>query len=169
MKGVFRGAFNRVLALAARFLPGATSLRPWLHRLRGVKIHGRVFIGDDVYLDNEYPESIEIHDGAQICLRSVLVAHTRGPAKIIIGRHAFVGAGSLITAASGSVLQVGDGSVITAGSVISSSVPAQTVVGLQKAKPLAHASVPLTMNTTYQAFLDGLRPLQRKQRSKTGS
>jgi len=55
---------NRILHLMARFLPGSKSLRPFLHGLRGVKIHGTVFIGDDVYLENEYPECVEIHDGA---------------------------------------------------------------------------------------------------------
>ena len=46
----------------ARFLPGSTSLRPFLHKLRGVRIQGDVFIGDDVYIENEYPECIEIHN-----------------------------------------------------------------------------------------------------------
>jgi hypothetical protein len=29
-------------------------MRPFLGRLRGVEIRNRVFIGDDVYLENEY-------------------------------------------------------------------------------------------------------------------
>jgi len=47
---ILRGSINRILHLLARFGPGATTLRPFLHKLRGVKIHGKVFIGDDVYL-----------------------------------------------------------------------------------------------------------------------
>ena len=47
-KPFLRRISNRLLHQLARMLPGATSLRPFLHRLRGVKIYGDVFIGDDV-------------------------------------------------------------------------------------------------------------------------
>ena len=67
----------------ARFLPGATTLRPFLHKLRGVKIYGKVFIGDDVYIENEHPECVEIHEGVQIVLRTNIIAHFRGTGKII--------------------------------------------------------------------------------------
>jgi hypothetical protein len=72
--------------MIARFGSGATTFRPYLHKLRGVKIYGNVFIGDDVYLEYEYPEAVEIHDGAGIALRSTIIAHYRGPGKIIIGK-----------------------------------------------------------------------------------
>jgi len=87
---------NRLLHLLARFLPGATSLRPWLHRRRGVQVARGVFIGDEVYLDNEHPEAITLHEGALIGLRSTLIAHTRGPGRIVVGKNAVIGAGSLI-------------------------------------------------------------------------
>ena len=76
-KSFARRVCNRLLHQLARSLPGASSLRPFLHRLRGVKIHGKVYIGDDVYLENEYPECIEIHDEVQIGLRTTVIAHTR--------------------------------------------------------------------------------------------
>jgi acetyltransferase-like isoleucine patch superfamily enzyme len=161
-KSGVRRVLNRVLGMLARFAPGATSLRPFLHKLRGVRITGRVFIGDDVYLENEYPHCVELHDGAQICLRSILIAHTRGPGRIVIGKDAFVGANSVLVAAPGATLTIGDGAVITTSSVISSDVPAHTLVGNEKAKPLAKATVALTMDTPYDRFLAGLRPLKRK-------
>ena len=68
---LFGGGINRILHLMARFGPGATTLRPFLHKLRGVKIHGKIYIGDDVYLENAHPDCIEIHDGAQIALRTI--------------------------------------------------------------------------------------------------
>jgi heptaprenylglycerol acetyltransferase len=156
---------NRVLALLARFLPGATTLRPFLHRLRGVHISGRVFIGDDVYIENEYPECIELDDGAQICLRSILIAHTRGPGRITIGKNAFLGANCVITASPGKILTIGDGAVVSTCSVIGSSVPPYTMVGNEKAKWLARVTVPLTMGTSYHAFLSGLRPLKNDDES----
>jgi acetyltransferase-like isoleucine patch superfamily enzyme len=147
--------------MLARFAPGATSLRPFLHKLRGVQITGRVFIGDDVYVENEYPECIELHDGAQICLRSILIAHTRGSGRIVVGKDVFVGANCVLTASPGATLTVGEGSVIATSSVITSDVPAHTLFGNEKAKPLARVTVPLTMETPYDRFLAGLRPLKR--------
>lgn len=161
-KSVVRRVFNRILGVLARFAPGATSLRPFLHRLRGVRITGRVFIGDDVYLENEYPECIELHDGAQICLRSILIAHTHGSGRIVIGKDAFVGANCVLTASPGVTLTVGDGAVIVTSSVIASDVPAQTLFGNEKAKPLATVTVPLAMGTSYESFLSGIRPLRRR-------
>jgi acetyltransferase-like isoleucine patch superfamily enzyme len=131
-----------------------------LHKLRGVRISGRVFIGDDVYVENEYPECIELHDGAQICLRSILIAHTRGSGRIVIGKDAFVGANCVLTASPGVTLTVGEGAVIATSSVITSDVPAHTLVGNEKAKPLARATVAFTMETPYDRFLAGLRPLK---------
>jgi acetyltransferase-like isoleucine patch superfamily enzyme len=148
--------------MLARFAPGATSLRPLLHKLRGVRITGRVFIGDDVYVENEYPECIELHDGAQICLRSILIAHTRGSGRIVVGKDVFVGANCVLTASPGATLTVGEGSVIATSSVITSDVPAHTLVGNEKAKPLARATVAFTMETPYDRFLAGLRPLKRR-------
>ena len=153
---------NRILGMLARFAPGAMSLRPFLHKLRGVRITGRVFIGDDVYIENECPDCIELHDGAQICLRSILIAHTRGSGRIVIGKDAFVGANCVLTASPGATLTVGEGAVIATSSVITSDVPAHTLVGNEKAKPLARATVAFTMETPYDRFLAGLKPLNKK-------
>lgn len=161
-KSAVRRVLNRILGMVARFAPGATSLRPLLHKLRGVRITGRVFIGDDVYMENEYPDCIELHDGAQICLRSILIAHTRGSGRIVIGKDAFVGANCVLTASPGATLTVGEGAVVATSSVITSDVPAHTLVGNEKAKPLASATVAFTMETPYDQFLAGLRPLKRK-------
>ena len=160
-KSSVRRVLNRILGTLARFAPGATSLRPFLHKLRGVRISGRVFIGDDVYVENEYPECIELHDGAQINLRTILIAHTRGPGRIVIGKDVFVGANCVLTASPGATLTVGEGAVIAASSVISADVPAHVLVGNDKAKPLARVTVALTMETPYEKFIAGLRPLNR--------
>lgn len=161
-KSTARRVLNRILGTLARFAPGATSLRPFLHKLRGVRITGRVFIGDDVYMENEYPECIELNDGAQINLRSILIAHTHGSGRIVIGKDAFVGANCVLTASPGATLTVGEGSVVATSSVISSDVPAHTLVGNEKAKLLAKATVAFTMDTPYDRFLAGLRPLHQK-------
>ena len=161
-KSIFRRSTNRVLALLARFGPGATTLRPFIHKLRGVRITGKVFIGDDVYLDNEYPESIEIQDGAVICLRSTVIAHTSGPGKVVIGKNSFIGASSLIAVVGGNTLTIGEGAVIAAASVVNASVQAHTLMGGPRAKPIGTVTVPFTVGTPYHKFLSGIRPLDKK-------
>ena len=60
-KSLGRRIINRTLHLIAQYSPGATGFRPFIHKLRGVKILGDVFIGDQVYLENEYPHRVELH------------------------------------------------------------------------------------------------------------
>lgn len=155
-----RRAFNRLLHFLARFLPGATSLRPFLHRLRGVEVAKGVFIGDDVYLDNEYPEAIALREGALIGLRSTIVAHTRGPGRVVVGKNAVIGAGTLITCVGGKVLEIGEGAVIGAGSVVANSIPPFTFCGSPRVRALATITVPFALDVSYHDFLRGLRPLR---------
>ena len=148
----------------ARSLPGATNLRPFLHRLRGVKIQGNIFIGDDVYLENEYPECVEIQDGALIGLRSTIIAHTRGPGKIIIGKNAVLAVGCTIVCAAGQQLTIGEGSVISAGSVVANNIPPYTLCAGPRVKAIAAITVPLAGQTSYHDFIRGLRPIKMPDR-----
>jgi serine acetyltransferase len=163
-KSFLRRVWNRLLHQLARLLPGATSLRPVLHRLRGVKIYGTVFIGDDVYLENEYPECVEIHDGVQIGLRTTIIAHTRGPSRIVLGKNVFIGANCVIAASPGKTLTLGEGSVLGIASVVTSDIPPSTFYSGEKAKPIAGVTTPFTSDTNYEQFVRGLRPLPRKKR-----
>jgi len=158
-KSLLRRMINRALHLIAQFAPGATSFRPFLHRLRGVKIQGTVFIGDQVYLENEYPEAIEIHNGAQIVLRSIIMCHFRGVGKVVIEPHVWIGANCVIAAPTGRTLTIGEGSVVAASSVVTQSVPPFMFVGGSPAKPIAKVTVPMTLNTSYEDFKKGLVPL----------
>jgi acyl carrier protein/serine acetyltransferase len=163
-KSFLAKASNRVLHQLARLLPGAMSVRPFLHRLRGVRIDGNVFIGDDVYLENEYPECIEIHDGVQIGLRSTVIAHTRGPGKIVFEKNVFVGANCIIAASPGKTLTIGEGAVLGIGSCVTSDVTPFTFCSGEKAKPIAKVTVPLTDETTYEQFVRGLQLLPKPKR-----
>ena len=161
-KSFLRRAWNRLLHQLARLLPGSTSLRPFLHRLRGVKIYGTIFIGDDVYLENEYPECIEIHEGAMIGLRTTIIAHTRGPGRMVIEKKAFIGANCVIAASSGKTLTIGEGSVLGLASVVTSNVSPYTFYSVERAKPIAKVTIPLSIDANYEQFVSGLRPLPRK-------
>ncbi len=156
---ILRGIFNRVLHLMARFGPGATTIRPFLHKLRGVKIQGKVFIGDDVYLENAHPECIEIYDGAQIVLRTNIIAHFREVGKVIIGKNVWIGMCCNIAASPGQTLTIGEGAVVGMGSTVTRDVPPYTFVIGSPAKPKYKVTVPMTMETDMEDFKRGLIPI----------
>jgi acetyltransferase-like isoleucine patch superfamily enzyme len=160
-ESILRGAINRILHLMARFGPGATTLRPFLHKMRGVKIHGKVFIGDDVYLENAHPECIEIHDGAQIVLRTNIIAHFRGAGKIIIGKNVWIGMCCNIAASPGQILKIGEGAVVGMGSTVTRDVPPFTFVVGSPAKPKYTVTVPMTLKTSFEDWKNGLVPIQK--------
>lgn len=164
-KTLVRRGLNRVLHKLARVLPGSTTLRPALHRLRGVEIGRRVFIGDEVYLENEYPELIKIGDGTAIGLRSVIMAHVGQTGsktgelggRVMIGNQVWIGACSFIAASPGAALSIGDGAVLGACSVIvNKNVPTQAFVLPPNARQVGTARVALTAARSYREFLGGL-------------
>jgi acetyltransferase-like isoleucine patch superfamily enzyme len=129
-----------------------------LHRIRGVKIAKGVFIGDEAYLENEYPECIEIHEGAQIGIRTIILAHIRGTGRIVIGKDVWIGPNCVIATSPDRELRIGEGAVIGAASVITSSIPPKTFYAAERAKHIANVEVPLTNNVDYTVFLRGLTP-----------
>jgi acetyltransferase-like isoleucine patch superfamily enzyme len=160
-KSVVKQGFNRFLHLLCRFGPGGTTLRPLFHRMRGVKIGKNVWIGDDVYLDNEFPECVELEDGAMIELRATILAHTHGSGRVIIGKNAFIGAGAVVVTSGNRTLVIGEGAVIMASSLVTGSIAPYTLYGSDASKPLARITKPFTANTSYEEFMTALRPLSR--------
>jgi acetyltransferase-like isoleucine patch superfamily enzyme len=158
-KNLLRRICNRVFHLLARMSPGSRSFRPLLHRARGVRILGSIFIGDDVYIDNEYPEAIEIHDQVQISLRAIILAHTRGPGRIIIEKEAFIGPNTVIACSAGRVLRIGEGAVIGPGCVITKSVPPRVYLMPHPPRVVATVGVPLPRVKDIGEFLAGLKPV----------
>jgi acetyltransferase-like isoleucine patch superfamily enzyme len=75
-----------------------------------------------------------------------------------IGKQAFVGPGVIILPD----VQIGEGAVVTAGSVVTSSVPAMTVVQGNPAVPIARCGVPLRPDTPVKEFSMRLKPISRK-------
>ena len=159
-KSLLRKLTNRLLHMLARTMPGSTNLRIFLHRLRGVRIKGTIFIGDDVYLENEYPERIEIHDNARIGLRTTIISHFKGPGKVIIEKDAWIGPCCTIVSAGGQVRTIGEGSVVSAGSVVNQDVPPYTFVSGVPAQPVSRITVPIVSADSVEDFTKGLRPLR---------
>jgi acetyltransferase-like isoleucine patch superfamily enzyme len=158
---------RRLMAKAAFVLPGGDSIRPMLHRWRGVKVGRNVWIAPHVYLDELYPDAITIGDNCTIGLRTSMFAHfhwggrrsTDGPKPVVIEDDVFVGPHCVILPG----VRIGEGAVIKAGSVVSRNVPPRTFWGDAGSGPLALLTVPLTPDYSYEEFMRGMRPLPRNR------
>lgn len=139
-------------------MPGAQSLRVRLHRARGVKIGAGVWIGYDVILETSRPHLITIEDGASIGIRATIIAHFRGAEGVKIEKDAFIGPGAIILPH----VVIGRGAVVAAGSVVTSSVPAMTMVQGNPAVPIAKCGVPLREDVSFMEFSLRLKPFARE-------
>jgi acetyltransferase-like isoleucine patch superfamily enzyme len=158
-ENTLRGLKNRVLQRLARIMPGAQTLRVWLHRARGVHIGTGVWIGYEVVLDTSYPHLITIEDSSSISMRVTVMAHFKEETQgVKIEREVFVGPGVIIL----SNVVVGQGSVITAGSVVTQSVPPMTVVQGNPAVPIARCGIPLGKDVSVKEFSRHLKPLDSR-------
>jgi len=155
-EGPLRGLLNRVLQILARIAPGATTLRVRLNRWRGVKLGKDVWIGYDAIIETSHPELVTIKDGAAIGIRATIIAHFREQRGVVIEEEASIGPGAMILPK----VTVGRGAVVTAGSVVTQSVPPFTVVQGNPARPIAKCGIALTRKVSVQQFAKSLKPLR---------
>lgn len=160
-KSLLRRMLNRLAHGLARSWLSSSGLRIVLHRLRGVRIGREVFIGEEVYLENEYPEAVELQDGVQISIRAILLAHTRGPGRLVIEKDAYIGPNVVVATSGGRTLRIGEGAVIGAGVVVTSDVAPRMFVTNTAAKVVAEARTPLTRAESVEEFTRGLAPIKR--------
>lgn len=154
------GLKNRALQMMARNAPGATSWRVWLHRWRGVHIGENVWIGCDAMIETSSPWLVTIRDRATIQMRATIIAHFREQRGVIIEEDATIGPGAIILPN----VTIGRGSIVTAGSVVTKSVPPRTLVQGNPARPIATVDVPLRLDVSLKEFSRGLRPIRNKDR-----
>ena len=147
---------NWIIQKLARSCPGSTSLRPTLHKLRGVTIGSNVFIGEDVIIESKYPERVSIGSNVQIALRTIIMAHISGQGQVVIEDNVYIGAGCIITCGPNQVVRIGQGAVVGAGSVITSSVSENTFVRTAKPKVVARVGKPFPLCESYDEFLSNL-------------
>jgi|SRR5829696_1180578 len=143
-----RGIANRLLQEIAKVAPGARTLRPRLHRARGVKIGEGVWIGYDTVLETAHPDLITIEDGVSVGMRATIIGHFRETTGVRLERDAFIGPGVVILPN----VVVGHGAVVTAGSVVTKSIPPMTVAQGNPAVPIAQCGVALKSDVTLKEF-----------------
>lgn len=164
---MLRNIFNRFLHKMAYIFPGGSTLRPWLHRLRGAKIGKNVWISQRVYLDELHPEAVTIGDNCTIGVRTSIFTHFYwGPrkadyndGKVVIEKDVFIGPHCVILPN----VHIGEGAVIKAGSVVTKDVPSHTLWGPPSAEALGRVTVPLTPEHNYEEFVRGLKPIRVKK------
>jgi len=163
-KNLARRTFNRILHWLARNSPGAMSLRPFLHRLRGVRLGQDVFIGDEVYLENEFPEKVSIGDRTVLSVRSIIIAHTQGVGEVTIGRNVWIGPGSMVICTQGRKLTIGEGAVISHGAVVGHNVAREIIIAPPRSMAIGRATYPMTGPGGFAKFVEGMRLLSQEEK-----
>lgn len=99
----------------------------------GLDLGDRTFISRTAYIDPGFPWLITIGDEATLAPGVIILAHDASMqrhvcrtliAPVVIGKRVFIGAGAIVLAGS----RIGDDSIIGAGAVVSSDIPAGSVV-----------------------------------------
>jgi acetyltransferase-like isoleucine patch superfamily enzyme len=164
------GVRNRALQLAALYSPGGDTIRPMLHRRRGVKIGRRTWVGFDTLIEPSYPHRVEIGDRVAIGIRVLILAHFAHLGRnresssgeldervsVRIEDDVFIGPGAIIMPN----VTIGQGAVVTSGSVVTRSVAPLTMVQGNPAQPIARCGVPLGLDTPIKEFYARLTPLE---------
>jgi len=167
VESLFSGAFKRGLQILAYLAPGESSLRIWLHRLRGVRIGKDSRIGMATLIETSFPEWVSIGNHVTMGMRTTIIAHVVGLppnqnrkkekyTSVRIEDDSFVGPGVIILPN----VTIGRGAVVMAGSVVTRSVPPLTMVQGNPAKPVARCGVALLWHTPIKEFYSKLRPLE---------
>ncbi len=153
---------SKLLSKIAFLAPGGGSIRPYLHRLRGVSIGKGTWLAQLVYIDELHPECITISENCTIGLRTSIFAHfywgarrAKSNGSVVIEKNVFIVPHCVILPN----VRIGEGAVIKAGTVVSRNVPPGVFWGTPAAEALGVATVPLTAEHTYEEFTRGMRPL----------
>lgn len=164
------GIKNRLLQWLALYAPGYKTTRVQLHRMRGVSIGTNVSIGLSALIETAYPGLVSIGNNVSIGMRTLIIAHLRDSttaaraqsrATVRIEDDAYIGPGVIILPN----VTIGQGSVVSAGSVVSRSVPPRTLVQGNPAKPVARCGVSLGGGVSYEEFLRNLTPIKDEEHS----
>jgi acetyltransferase-like isoleucine patch superfamily enzyme len=157
-EGILSGARNRLLQMLARNAPGATTWRVWLNRWRGVNIGEKVWIGYDAIIETSRPDLVTIKDGGTVGMRAIIIAHFHEQQGVTIEEGGTVGPGAIVLPG----VTIGRDAIVTAGSVVTASVAARTMVQGNPARPVAKIGVPMTPSMTLKEFSKHLKPIRSR-------
>lgn len=121
---------KKVIFIHLQHLPmKSRGWRPYFVKLGGVNVKSvnKVFIGEDVLFDTNYPEDIIIEEGVRLTSGVKIVTHFYNPieirydrGKVRICKGAYIGMNTLIV----KPVTIGENAVVGAGSVVTKDIPA---------------------------------------------
>ena len=161
---VLSGLKNRLFQFLALYAPGYTSTRVWLHRMRGVSIGTNVSIGMAAIIETAYPSLVSIGNNVTVGMRTTIIGHLRDSTSEARMSHrhtvrleddVYIGPGVIILPN----VTIGQGAVVSAGSVVSRSIPPRTLARGNPAEPIARCAVSLGGGVAYEEFVKGLSPI----------
>ena len=158
-EGILPGLKNRFLQVLARIAPGAKTWRVRLHRWRGVRIGEEVWIGYDSIIETGRPDLVTIGNRVRLGIRTMILAVNREQRGVTIEDDVAIGAGSIVLAN----VTIGQGSVVTAGSVVTKSVPSNTMVQGNPAQVIATVNTPFGQAASLKDFVKGLQVSERSR------
>jgi len=100
---------------------------------------------------------VAIGDRVVIGIRSTILAHFQELLGVTIENDVYIGASAVILPG----VTIGKGAVVSAGSVVTVSVPPMTVVQGNPAKRLARCGIPLGLKTSRADFMKHLTRLDK--------
>ena len=168
----FGGLKNRVCQLLALYAPGFKTTRVRLHRMRGVSIGHNVSIGMGALIETAYPRLVWVGNNVTLGMRSIIIGHLRDlTAQARSGREhtvrieddVYIGPGVIVLPN----VTIGRGSVVSAGSVVTRSVPPATLVQGNPAVPVARCGVSLGGGVSYEQFLRRLEPIHDRSGNRS--
>ena len=90
----------------------------------------KVFIGEEVTFDTNYPEDIIIEDGVRVTIGCTIITHFMEPrtgmysrGQVHLKRNAYIGCRTIIC----KPVTVGENAIVGAGSVVTKDIPAGEV------------------------------------------
>jgi acetyltransferase-like isoleucine patch superfamily enzyme len=99
---------------------------------------------------------VTIGDRVIIGIRSTILAHFQELRGVRIKNDVYIGACAVILPG----VTIGEGAVVSAGSVVTASVPPMTVVQGNPAKQVARCGIPLGSKTSRADFMKQLKKLK---------
>ena len=100
----------------------------WLRHAKGIDLHPTAMVSLSSRILPGERGSVSIGAETLIAFKTLIYSYDRGVGKALpvrIGRHCFIGGGSIILPG----VTIGDEAIVGAGAVVSSDVPSRSIVG----------------------------------------
>ncbi len=133
--------------------------RTWYYRtVYGMNIAPDVRLSFKSRIDKTNPKGLTIGEKTMVAFDAIILSHDyasrRHAAKTVIGKHCFIGCGSIIMPN----ITLGDSVIVAAGSVVTKDVPNNCIVAGNPAKIIKTDIETIEYGMLSEAYLDSKNP-----------